>query len=48
MFSFSSVLPWMRKYPVDGPKMKLADLPAEKIAPVPLHAAHPLPESLTQ
>ena len=33
MFSFNFILPWMTRHPVDGTKMKLADLPTEKIAP---------------
>ena len=33
VFSFGFIRPWMIKHPIDSPKMKLADLPKEKLAP---------------
>ena len=33
MWSFGFVRPWMIKHPVDAPKMRLARLPTEKVAP---------------
>ena len=33
MFSFSFILPWIKRHPVGGRKMKLADLPKETVAP---------------
>ncbi len=34
MFSFSFILPWIKRHPVGGPKMKLVDLPKETAAPL--------------
>ena len=33
MASFSFIRPWIKAHPIDGPIMKLSDLPKEKIAP---------------
>jgi hypothetical protein len=33
MWSFGFIRPWMIKHPVDGPKMRLAILPQENVAP---------------
>jgi hypothetical protein len=33
VFSFGFIRPWILKHPIDSAKMKLSDLPPEKIAP---------------